>query len=214
MNLLQGSSLAVVFVVAADLELEPVALVAAFRRPVEDRVVAHQERDPAARVRIGVVDGAVVESEDAEAEALGQVPDDVGAGLPRVTGGDRWQLLEHRLGPLPRLLLAAGEAEVGVELTAGRRHPGEAPAHPLLERLHRRGQLPTVPVFRPCDWSFPCFSFFLWSQQPGQASVPMRCHIGGVSPGTDEGARTIQIPSPTIISASGVSMAAFTGSSF
>src|SRR2546429_3353431 len=137
MNLLQGASLAVVFVVAADPELEPVALVAAFRRPVEDRVVAHQELDPAAPGRIGLVDVAVVQNEDAEAEALGQVPDDVGAGLPRVTGGDRWQLLEHRLGPLPRLLLAAGEAEVGVELTVGRRPPGEAPAHPLLERLQR-----------------------------------------------------------------------------
>src|SRR5262244_2297420 len=119
MNLLHGASLVVVFVVAADPELEPVALVAAFRRPVEDRVVAHQELDPAAPGRIGVVDVAVVQSEGAEAEVLGQVPDDVGAGLPRVTGGDRWQLLKYRSGPLPRLLLAAGEAEAGVEVTVG-----------------------------------------------------------------------------------------------
>jgi hypothetical protein len=60
MNLLQGGSLAVVFVVAADLELEPIALVAAFRRPVEDRVVAHQELDPAAPGRIGLVAGWVL----------------------------------------------------------------------------------------------------------------------------------------------------------
>src|SRR5258708_28787250 len=104
MNLLQGASLAVVFVVAADPALEPIALVAAFRGPVEDRVVAHQELDPAAPGRIGVVDVAVVQNEDAEAEVLGRVPDEVGAGLPPVTGGDRWQLLDHRLGPLPRPL--------------------------------------------------------------------------------------------------------------
>jgi hypothetical protein len=34
-------SLAVVLVMAADPELEPIVLVAAFRRPVKDRVVAH-----------------------------------------------------------------------------------------------------------------------------------------------------------------------------
>src|SRR5215831_231194 len=107
MSLLHSASLAVVFVVAADPELEPVALVAAFRRPVEDRVVAHPELDPAAPGRIGLVDSPVVQDEDAEAEVLAQVPDDVSAGLPRVTGGDRWQLPEHRLCPLPRLLLAA-----------------------------------------------------------------------------------------------------------
>src|SRR5215475_1168027 len=119
MNLLHGASLVAVFVVAADPELEPVALVAAVRRPVEDRIVAHQELDPAAPGRIGLVDGPVVQNEDGEAEVLGQVPDGVGAGLPGVTGGDRRQLPEHRLGPFPRLLLAAGEAEVGVELTVG-----------------------------------------------------------------------------------------------
>jgi YCII-related domain len=40
------------------------------------------------------------------------------------------------------------------------------------------------------------FLLFLWSQQPGLASVPIMLHLGGTSPGTDEGARTIQIPSP------------------
>jgi len=49
----------VVLVVAADPELKPIALVAAFRRTVEDPVVAHQELDSAVRSRVGVVDGAV-----------------------------------------------------------------------------------------------------------------------------------------------------------
>jgi hypothetical protein len=49
--------LIVVFVVASDPQLQPVALVAAFRCPVEDRVVAHQELDPAGAGRIGLADG-------------------------------------------------------------------------------------------------------------------------------------------------------------
>ena len=39
-------------------------------------------------------------------------------------------------------------------------------------------------------------------------------HIGGVSPGIDEGAMMTKMPSPTIASASGTSMAAFAGRSF
>jgi hypothetical protein len=42
---------------------------------------------------------------------------------------------------------------------------------------------------------------------------PITPHIGGTSPGTDEGATTIQIPNPTIASASGTSTAALAGSS-
>ena len=42
----------------------------------------------------------------------------------------------------------------------------------------------------------------------------MTAHIGGVSPGTDEGPMTIRIPSPTITSASGASTAAFAGRIF
>src|SRR5208283_313724 len=42
----------------------------------------------------------------------------------------------------------------------------------------------------------------------------MISHIGGMSPGTDEGAVTIRSPSPMIASASGTSMAAFAGRSF
>src|SRR5260370_42709351 len=44
-----------------------------------------------------------------------------------------------------------------------------------------------------------------------------RSHIGGIggmSPGTDEGAIAIRIPSPMIASASGTSMAALAGRSF
>ena len=80
-----------VLVVAADPQLEPLTLLPAFGSPVKDPVVAHQEFDPATGGRIGVVDGPVVQDEGAEAEALGQVSDDVGAGLPRITGGD-WRL--------------------------------------------------------------------------------------------------------------------------
>jgi hypothetical protein len=42
----------------------------------------------------------------------------------------------------------------------------------------------------------------------------MTSNIGGVSPGTAEGAMRIRTPSPTIASASGKSMAAFAGRSF
>src|SRR6266852_4007344 len=42
----------------------------------------------------------------------------------------------------------------------------------------------------------------------------MTYDIGGVSPGTDEGAMTIRSPSPTMASATGTSMAAFAGRSF
>src|ERR1700733_8485415 len=50
-----------VLVMAANPGLERVALIASPRRPVQDRVVAHQELDPAARGRVGLVDGAALE---------------------------------------------------------------------------------------------------------------------------------------------------------
>ena len=50
---------------AANSGLERIALVAPRRGPVEDPVVAHQELDPAPRGRISLVDGAVMEREDA-----------------------------------------------------------------------------------------------------------------------------------------------------
>src|SRR5438067_187934 len=82
-----------VLVVPTDPDLERVALVTALRCAVEDRVVAHQEVDPAPPGRIGMVDGPVVQGEGAEALGLGQVTDDVGAALARIAAGDRRQLL-------------------------------------------------------------------------------------------------------------------------
>src|SRR6266508_2134596 len=108
-----------VLVVPADPELERIALVAAFRHPVEDPVVAHQELDPARPGRIGVVDGPVIQDEGAEALALGQVPNYVGAALAGIALGDRRQGLDYRRDPLARLLLAARVTEVEVELTVG-----------------------------------------------------------------------------------------------
>src|SRR5215472_15932797 len=70
------SASVVVVLVAADPQLEGVALVPAFRRPVEDWVVAHQELDPARPGRVSLVDGPALQDEHAEAEILGQVPDD------------------------------------------------------------------------------------------------------------------------------------------
>src|SRR5258708_24723148 len=58
------------------------------------------------------------------------------------------------------------------------------------------------------------FLSFLSLQKLGVAYLPMTSHIGGVSPGTDAGTMTISIPSPTMASASGTSMAAFAGRSF
>src|SRR4029450_10918084 len=67
------SSLARVLVVPADPELPRLALVAALRCAVEDRVVAHDELQSAPRRRVRVVDGAVISHERAEAGALGEV---------------------------------------------------------------------------------------------------------------------------------------------
>jgi hypothetical protein len=53
-----------VLVAAANPGLERIALVAPLRHTVEDRVVAHQELDPAPCGRIGLVDGAVLKRED------------------------------------------------------------------------------------------------------------------------------------------------------
>src|SRR6266511_1786795 len=59
-----------------------------------------------------------------------------------------------------------------------------------------------------------CFSPSCRYNSLAWPAPPMTSHIGGVSPGTDEGAITIRIPSPTIASASGTSMTAFAGRSF
>src|SRR5258708_33287515 len=59
-----------------------------------------------------------------------------------------------------------------------------------------------------------CVSPFCGYNRLAWPAPPMTADIGGVSPGTDEGAMTIRIPSPTIASASGTSMAPFVGRSF
>src|SRR5687768_4529834 len=84
-------SAAVVLVMAADPELEPIVLVAAFRRPVKDRVVAHEELEPTPPGLIGLVDDPVLQDESAEARALRQVPSDVCATRAGVDVNDRWQ---------------------------------------------------------------------------------------------------------------------------
>jgi hypothetical protein len=84
-------SVAVVLVVAADPELEPIVLVAAFRRPVKDRVVAHEKLKPTPPSLIGLVDDPIFQGEGAEAGALRQVPDDVGAARAGIEVNDRRQ---------------------------------------------------------------------------------------------------------------------------
>src|ERR671936_34289 len=88
---------------AADPGLEPIALVAPPRHPVEDRVVAHQELDSAPPGRIGLVDGAVLECEGAHSIYFRDVCGDVGPGRGRILTRDRrqlalgWHVLAHLL---------------------------------------------------------------------------------------------------------------------
>src|SRR6266566_9736941 len=115
----------VVLVMAANPELEPIGLVATFRRPVKDRVVAHQELDPTPPGRIALVDGPAIQDEGAEAGALRQVSHDVGAARAGIAIDDGRQGPDVLRNPRARLLLAARVTEVQVELTVGRRHPGK-----------------------------------------------------------------------------------------
>src|SRR5580704_3652284 len=80
-----------ILVMAADPGLERFALAAPLRRPVEDRVVTHQELDPAACRRIGLVDGAVLDCEGAHRRRFGEVSGDIGSGRGRVLSHDRRQ---------------------------------------------------------------------------------------------------------------------------
>jgi hypothetical protein len=67
--------MAVVLVMAADAKLEPIDLVAPLRRPVKDRLVAHQELDPTPPGPIGLVDDPVLQDESAEAGVDRQASD-------------------------------------------------------------------------------------------------------------------------------------------
>src|ERR671931_1566152 len=121
------ASPALVLVVPADPDLPGLALVAALRCVVEDRVVAHQKLHSSARRRVGVVDGAVVAYERAEPKQLREVANEIGARRAGVVCGDGRQLLGQRLDPLARLPFAAREAEIEVEVAARGREPGNTP---------------------------------------------------------------------------------------
>src|SRR5918994_5697692 len=98
-----ATSLVLVLVVAADPKLPILfALGTTLRRVIEDRVVRHDELQPTPRRGVRVVDLVPVAGEGAEARALGEVADDVGA---RRTG----VVLDDRRGRIHR---ARGEAEL------------------------------------------------------------------------------------------------------
>src|SRR6266581_321198 len=148
--------LAVVLVVAAPPEA---GLVAAEWRAVEPLVHAPEAVQPARVRRIGVVDDAVLERERAHAGPFSPVR------LPVRSDDARCELVEPgtvltgwrpKVRPaevvfdgsrLP-LLLGVRRLEVVVEVAAGRRRPGEAPAHPPLVRLQFRERSPRHPAER------------------------------------------------------------------
>src|SRR3954454_2746053 len=80
-----------VLVVAAEPELPVCSFVPPHGRAVKDSVVAHQELQAAPGRRVDVIDGVAVSCEGAEAGALGEVSDGVGAGRPGVLLDNRWQ---------------------------------------------------------------------------------------------------------------------------
>src|ERR671937_2363459 len=116
---LPHASLALVLVVPADPNLPGLALVAAVRCVVEDRVVTHQKLHSAARGRVGVVDGVVVAYERAEPKQLREVANEIGASRAGVVRGDGRQLVGYRLDSLARLPFAA--RGIGVEVELGSR---------------------------------------------------------------------------------------------
>src|ERR687898_2099886 len=95
-----------VLVVPAEPELPRLALVAALGGVVEDRVVAHEELQAAPRRRVRVVHVTLVAHERAEAGALREVADRVGAGRAGVVLDDRRQPRLRRLGPRAAEILA------------------------------------------------------------------------------------------------------------
>src|SRR6266576_918744 len=123
-----------------------VALVAALRRPVEDRVVAHQELSAAGVARIAVVDAVAVAREGADAVPLSEVADDVGAGCCGVLHDHgrqaladarvvqerkRCDLVGLEQRDLVRCAVGNGDTEVELEVALVTRGPVEAPPHPL-----------------------------------------------------------------------------------
>src|SRR5262245_44973032 len=121
-------------------------LVSPARCPVEPLVHAPEIVHPARVGRIGVVDDVVLERESAHTPKLARVGRPVRAdpgcelgdrplfaGIQRQSHVDRAEVVLEAL----RLLLLRGERdpEVVVEVTAVRRRPREAPAHPALVRL-------------------------------------------------------------------------------
>src|SRR5215216_6222510 len=84
-----------VLVVAAYPHL--VALVAALRRPVEDRVIAHQELRAAGVAGVAVVDVVAVAREGADAVALREVAADIRPGGGGVLGDERRQAVTDLL---------------------------------------------------------------------------------------------------------------------
>src|SRR5712691_7081947 len=90
-----------------------------------------------------------------------------------------------------------------------RRYAASAPSRP---RAAPAAPQATLHVFRSCDRSL--FSPSCRYNRLAWPAPPMTSDIGGMSPGTDDGAMTIRIPKPTIASPSGTSMAAFAGSTF
>src|SRR5229473_3555222 len=143
-------SLAVVLVVAAPPEA---GLVATEWRAVEPRVHAPDAVHPALVRRVGVVHDAILERERAHAGPFPPVrrpvrPDDARCELIEpgtVLTGWRPEVRPAEVvldrSRLP-LLLGDRRLEVVVEVAAGRRRPGEAPAHPPLVRLQFRQRSP------------------------------------------------------------------------
>src|SRR5262249_39092554 len=102
-----------------------VVFLAPHRCSVEQAVVHHRELEPAGGAYIGAVDGAVRERVRAQAWPLSDVARRVRAARLGILLDDRGYLaLQERL----QLLLRMHEADIPVEVAAGRRSPVQAPA--------------------------------------------------------------------------------------
>src|SRR5919202_2284120 len=127
-----------ILVVAAQPEVRLTFLVPPHRRPVEQAVVPHGELDPTRAGHISAVDDPVRKRVRAQARPLRDVAHHVHAArLGHLLDGRGYLALQER----SQLLLRMREAEISVEVAAGRRNPFQAPAHPLLVRpelLERR----------------------------------------------------------------------------